>query len=110
MYIYIYICIIDQELREAFYFESLASRKEQLMLTLAVGAEKKTVLNGYDVGSLVSDVDFINVMSYDYHGSWDNVAGHNSPLYSRADHELTVDYSIRLFLSLGVPLNKLIVR
>ncbi len=80
------------------------------MLTIAVAAEKRTVLNGYDIVSIVDDVDFVNVMSYDYHGSWDNKAGFNSPLYSRHDQELTVDWSLRLFLSLGVPLEKLIVR
>jgi len=27
-------------------------------------------------------LDFINVMSYDMHGSWDSVTGHNAPLYA----------------------------
>lgn len=28
-------------------------------------------------------LDFINVMTYDFHGNWDWFTGHHSPLYSR---------------------------
>ena len=36
---------------------------------------------GYDVPSLSRDLDFINVMTYDYHGHWDSKTGHVAPLY-----------------------------
>jgi chitinase len=26
-------------------------------------------------------LDFINIMTYDMHGSWDSVTGHSAPLY-----------------------------
>ena len=27
------------------------------------------------------ELDFINLMAYDFHGGWDAGAGHNAPLY-----------------------------
>jgi chitinase len=95
----------------------MAKRKEQLLLTAAVAAEKLTILRAYEVEAIVPHLDFISIMSYDYHGSWDKKLGHNSPLYSTSydannneeNKKLTVDWTVRLYLTLGVPLEKLIV-
>ena len=35
----------------------------------------------YDFNQLKQSVDFFNAMTYDFHGSWTDHAGHNSPLY-----------------------------
>lgn len=34
----------------------------------------------YDVPEISKYLDYINIMSYDFHGMWDSVVGHNSPL------------------------------
>ena len=35
----------------------------------------------YDFNSLIQNVSYFNAMTYDFHGSWTNHAGHNAPLY-----------------------------
>ena len=109
-----YFSFLVREIREAFYIEAMENRKEQMLLSTAVSAEKFTILNAYEIENIVPHIDFINLMSYDYHGSWDRKLGHNSPLYTAQsdtldNHRLTIDWSVRLYLTLGVPLEKLIV-
>ena len=57
-----------EELREAF---------DQFgwLLSAAVPAPKSRVDAGYDVKKISKVLDFINVMTYDLHGSWDGFAG-----------------------------------
>ena len=47
-------------------------------------------MSRYDVPEVVKYVDFLNVMTYDFHGHWEGEVGHNSPLYpleSASNHQ-----------------------
>lgn len=47
----------------------------------------------YDVVEISKYLDFINVMTYDFHGQWERQVGHNSPLYPL---ESTTSYQKKL--------------
>ena len=42
---------------------------------------------GYDIPSIARDLDWIAVMSYDYHGHWDKKTGHVSPMYAHPEDD-----------------------
>ena len=53
------------------------------LLSAAVSPAKFRVNDGYDVKKISEQLDFINVMTYDLHGSWDRAADHHAPLHGR---------------------------
>lgn len=60
------------------------------ILTAALGAGKDTMEAAYDLPKLSRYLDFIHMMCYDYHGTWDGVVGANAPLKSVGQDTLNV--------------------
>lgn len=52
-----------------------------LLLSSAVSPSKRVIDEGYDVPTLAKYLDWISVMTYDFHGQWDKKTGHVAPLY-----------------------------
>ncbi|XP_031637638.1 probable chitinase 10, partial [Contarinia nasturtii] len=63
-----------QELSEAF-------KPHNYLLSAAVSPKKQIIDIAYDVPILSQYLDWIALMAYDYHGSWDRSTGQNAPLY-----------------------------
>ena len=84
-----------------------------LLLTVAAGAgiDKIRVT---DPATYSQSLDFINVMTYDFHGAWEAKTNHNSPLFASPSDPSTGDAkfynsndAIEAFLARGVPASKL---
>ncbi len=84
-----------------------------LLLTVAVGAgiDKIRVT---DPAAYHPSLDFINVMTYDFHGAWDPQTNHHSALFDSPSDPSTGDQklynsndAIEAFLARGVPASKL---
>nr|BAV14503.1 chitinase [Lymnaea stagnalis] len=97
-------------LREAFDKESTTSR---LLLTIAAPAGKYFIDSGYKVADINKYVDYVNVMTYDYATSNNEVTTFNSPLYSRNNirfsPELSTNWTVHYYHQLGLDFSKILV-
>ena len=50
------------------------------LITMAVTADPRGYGQGLDIPALAPILDFLNVMTYDFYGTWSGATGHNSPL------------------------------
>lgn len=103
-----------KELRDAFDAEAKEKRLPKLLLTCAVSAGVETVKSGYEVAPIGQYVDFINIMSYDFHGKWESKTGHNAPLFALSSEtewrkQLSMDFGVKLWERMGAPKSKLVV-
>lgn len=59
----------------------MAFKPHGLLLTAATSPSKTVVDAGYDVPATNEYLDYVSVMTYDYHGQWDKKTGHVAPMY-----------------------------
>nr|XP_028590001.1 acidic mammalian chitinase-like [Podarcis muralis] len=95
-------------------FENHKCNGKRLLITAAVSAGKGTIDAGYEIAAIGQLLDFISVMTYDFHGGWDTCTGHNSPLYvgSKDQGDLryfNCDYAMQYWKDNGVPAQKLLM-
>lgn len=87
------------------------------LLTIAAPAGYDKIENLEPAG-IADACDWINVMTYDFHGAWDlSTTGHHSALYSNPDdpsdpdiaQNYNADAAIQNFLAAGVPADELVL-
>ncbi|XP_043798177.1 mucin-12 isoform X3 [Apis laboriosa] len=105
-----------QELREEFEREASKTGRPRLLLTLAMPAGIEYIDKGYDIPRLNEYLDFVNLLSYDYHSSYEPAVNHHAPLYPleedneyNYDTELTIDYTVNYLLKKGATSEKIIL-
>lgn len=101
-----------KETREAFDNEAQTTGRDRLLFTSAVGAGTAVVDSAYDVPVMAQYMDFICIMSYDLHGSWESFTGLHTGLDASdadADKTLNVMFAANYWHQKGAPRNKLII-
>ncbi|XP_051114365.1 nod factor hydrolase protein 1-like [Andrographis paniculata] len=88
-------------------------RRPPLLLTAAVYYSADAFLSGaaraYPVDSIVRNLDWINVMNYDYRGAWDTAAtGAHAALFDPRSN-LSTSFGLGSWIRVGVPKSKIIM-
>ena len=86
-------------------------------ITIAAGADAAFTANAPEapaspwLARLAESLDWVNLMSYDYHGTWERRANFVAPLYTDGANPspASVDASVTLFLGQGVAPAKLVL-
>ncbi|CAB3370957.1 Hypothetical predicted protein [Cloeon dipterum] len=82
--------------------------KPKRLLTAAVTADPEVAALGYDMKKLIKSLDWVHVMSYDFHSYEDGETGLNAQLYNKTAGS-SVDATVKYWKKNGVPVAKLVV-
>uniref|UniRef100_A0A672JEQ2 Acidic mammalian chitinase n=1 Tax=Salarias fasciatus TaxID=181472 RepID=A0A672JEQ2_SALFA len=74
--------LLCKELREAYENESKSNNQSRLLITAGVSAANESISKSYEAAEIGTHLDFINVMTYDFRGTWEGVTGHHRSLDS----------------------------
>jgi chitinase len=91
--------------------EQNRKKKDYLLLTIATGADQAFV-DHTNLGEAQKYLDFINIMTYDFHSGLHPVSGHHTNLYKSAlpgASDISTEIAVDRHISAGVPANKLVI-
>ncbi|XP_055966714.1 chitinase-3-like protein 1 [Sorex fumeus] len=109
------LATLIKEMKEEFSREAGPEPSRQpLLLSAALSAGRVAIDTGYNVAQMAPNLDFISLLTYDFHGSWESVTGHHSPLFrgqkdSRSDRFSNADYALSYMVRRGAPASKLLM-
>uniref|UniRef100_A0A2A4K0C3 GH18 domain-containing protein n=1 Tax=Heliothis virescens TaxID=7102 RepID=A0A2A4K0C3_HELVI len=90
--------------------------RKNYLLTVAAAAQQTIVDVSYDVDQLNLYVDFVNIMTYDFHyfTKFTPFTGFNSPLYRRSTEQLylatlNINYTVQMYRDKGLDISKIVV-
>jgi len=96
--------LLLKDFREAINAEVLQSGQEKLLLTIAAPAGAENY-NRYELSKIHLYLDWINLMTYDLHGSWDAVTGHHTNMTG----PISIENAVQGYLNAGVPSEKIVL-
>lgn len=106
-----YISLIS-ELRSAIEQDAVSNRTAaKLLLSVASPAARERI-STMKLSSVVQFLDHVNVMAYDYHGSWDQKTGVNAPIRKHPTDlypDFNINTTIQIYNQFGINKSKLVL-
>ena len=105
--------LLTQEIRRQFNAADALDGKHRL-ITIAAPAGYDKFVN-YELAAMSQSLDWMNIMTYDYHGSWENTTNHQAAIYGNPNDQsslrdtYTVAYTVDAYLRAGVAPDKLVL-
>ncbi|MEE2678682.1 MAG: glycosyl hydrolase family 18 protein [Myxococcota bacterium] len=84
---------------------SATGRRYEISVASPAGYDK---IANFNLAGLVDVVDFFNVMTYDFHGTWESVTGHLAA-FEADPGGYDISTTTRLYLEAGVPPEKIVL-
>ncbi len=107
-----YVALLDAVRAELDAYAAANAPGYHFLLTSAVPAGPQNY-NNMNLGEAARRLDFLNLMAYDYAGSWDATAGHQANLHpsagSPASTPFSTDRAVADYVALGVPPEKIVL-
>jgi len=98
--------LLVEELREHLDQQSLLDGKTyEISVASPAGFDK---MENFHLAEMAQHIDWFNVMTYDYHGAWENVTNHQAALYGSPDDpsslasRYNIDATIQGYIDAGV--------
>ncbi|MEI4791001.1 glycosyl hydrolase family 18 protein [Bacillus sp. FJAT-53060] len=108
--------LLLQDVREKLDVAEAKDGKKYL-LTIASGASPEYVSNT-ELNKIAETVDWINIMTYDFNGGWQNISAHNAPLFYDPKAKETgvpnaetfnIESTVKRYKEAGVKADKLVL-
>ncbi|GGJ40015.1 glycoside hydrolase family 18 protein [Deinococcus roseus] len=104
--------LLMEEFRQALNKVSVSTGQEY-QLSIAASASPTILTQHMETANLANVLDFINLMTYDFHGSWDRTTNHHSSLFASgkepAGDTNSVENTVKTVIGLGVDPRQIVV-
>lgn len=79
-------------------------------LSIAAGA-LESFIQGTDMGEVQKYLDYVQLMTYDFHGIFTPTTGHHANLYEDnvLEEKISANQAVKMFVEAGVPIEKIVM-